>query len=145
MFPSIGALNLSLTMIGREECRALQRKIRTTAEVLYRLDHYHQWHHSPNMSLGLFWDVFRSFSTNFFLQGEVVSLTLKPQPGGPGLRIYTPETGLLAIPWTLGSSGTSGSPFPVPSYMGPWRDRLDQTQKLLFSEGVRKGVTLPGM
>jgi hypothetical protein len=32
----------------------------------------------------------KRFSTNFFLQGEVVSLTPNPQPEGPGLRIYTP-------------------------------------------------------
>jgi hypothetical protein len=40
------------------------------------------------------------FSKNFFLQGEVVSLTPNPQPGGPGLRIYNPppRQGCTAIP-----------------------------------------------
>jgi hypothetical protein len=85
--------------------------------------HHHQWHHSPINEpwplLGLF---LRKCSTNLFLQGEVVSLTPNPQPGGPGLRIYTPPPGdrvAQLYPWTLGSSYTSGSPFSVPIYMGP--------------------------
>jgi hypothetical protein len=54
------------------------------------------------------------------LQGEVVSLTPNPKRGGPGLRIYTPgDTVAQLYIWTLGSSGTSGSPFPVPTYLGP--------------------------
>jgi hypothetical protein len=56
----------------------------------------------------------RRFSTNLFLQSEVVGLMPNPQPGGPGSRIYIP--GDRGLPWTL---GTSGSPFPVPTYMGP--------------------------
>jgi hypothetical protein len=65
----------------------------------------------------------RRFSTNFFLQGEVVSLTPNPQPGGPCLRIYTFGDRVTQLyPRTLGSSGTSGSPFPVPTYLrGPLR------------------------
>jgi hypothetical protein len=31
------------------------------------------------------------FSTIFFLQGRVVSPTLNPHPGGPGLCIYIPQ------------------------------------------------------
>jgi hypothetical protein len=46
---------------------------------------------------GLFQDFFPL--EDFFLQGEVVSLTPSPQPGGPGLRIYIPRRqGCPAIP-----------------------------------------------
>jgi hypothetical protein len=72
--------------------------------------------YEPWPLLGFFF--LRRFSTNFFLQGEVVSLTPNPKPGGPGLRIYTPRDRVAQqYPRTL---GTSGSPFPVPTYVGPW-------------------------
>jgi hypothetical protein len=63
----------------------------------------------------------RRFSTNFFSYCEVVSFTPISQPGGPGLRINTPGDRVAQLyPWTLGSSGTSGSLFPVPTSVGPW-------------------------
>jgi hypothetical protein len=57
----------------------------------------------------------RRFSTDFFLQCEVGSLTPNPQLGTPSLRIYTRPGDKVAqlYPRTLGSSGTSGSPFPA--------------------------------
>jgi hypothetical protein len=84
--------------------------------------HHHQWHYSPiNEPWPLLGFSLIRFSTNYFLQVKVVSLTHNPQPGGPGLRIYIPGDRVAQQhPRTLGSSGTSGSPFPVPIYVGPW-------------------------
>jgi hypothetical protein len=64
-------------------------------------------------SSGIFF--LRRFSTEFFLQCEIVSLTPNPQLGTPILRIYTRPGDKVAqlYPRTLGSSGTSGSPFPA--------------------------------
>jgi hypothetical protein len=58
------------------------------------LCHHHHHHHvavQPKLGLGLpCW----GFVTITFLQGCIVSPAPKPQPGGPGLRIYDPlETG----------------------------------------------------
>ncbi|XP_069685848.1 protein phosphatase 2A catalytic subunit B-like [Periplaneta americana] len=53
-------------------------------------------------------------------QGGVANPTPNPQPGGPGLHIYVPwRQGGPAIPQALGSSGTSGSPLPIPTTVGP--------------------------
>jgi hypothetical protein len=72
------------------------------------------------------WRLPEGSQQNFFLQGKDLSLTPNPQPGGPGLRINPPpHTGDRVAqlhPRTLGSSdssGTSGSPLPVPTYVGP--------------------------
>jgi hypothetical protein len=43
-----------------------------------------------------------------------------------------------AYPWTLGSSGTSGSPFPIPTYVGLWGDILFNA--ILISYHLRLGL-----
>jgi hypothetical protein len=61
---------------------------------------------------------FLTFS--FFFRFGVVNPTPNPQPGGPGLCIYIPRDRVAQLyPWTLGSSGTSGLSFPVPTYVTP--------------------------
>jgi hypothetical protein len=88
----------------------------------------------------------RRFSVHVFLQGEVVNLIPNPQTGGPDLRIYTPQRRWVAqvprdchfprpLTWAPDGyvriaisrthlhgplRGTSGLPFPAPTYVGPW-------------------------
>ena len=68
---------------------------------------------------------FRQFSTVVLTKDEVVSLTTNPNPGGPGFRVSCPlETGKPDYPppppQVPGSSGTSGLPLSVPTYVDPW-------------------------
>jgi hypothetical protein len=55
---------------------------------------------------------------------------------GPDLHIYTPpppprDRVAQLYSQTLGRSRTSGSPFPVPTYVGPWGDQSPKLDKIL--------------
>jgi hypothetical protein len=64
----------------------------------------------------------RRFSTNLFLQSEVVSLTSNPQHWGPGLRIYTPwRQGCPAYPLDTGQLGYLGTAISHTHLRGPLR------------------------
>jgi hypothetical protein len=83
----LGGLLIIVTAIGHRVRGFKPGRIRWILKV-DKISHYyhyhHQWHHSPiNEPWPLLEFFCRRFSTNLFLQSEVVSLTPNPQPGGP--------------------------------------------------------------
>jgi hypothetical protein len=86
------------------------------------------WYHSPFQALTAFtlprYLLLRPAGIACgFLTFSFSGVGLLAQP--PTWRTWRPnhpETVDQLYPWTLGSSGTSGSPFPVPTYVDPLRE-----------------------
>jgi hypothetical protein len=70
--------------------------------------------------------IYRIFSFEYFQQISFYSVRLSASRPTPNLEdhfsVFIPpgDRVVQLYPWTLGSSGTSGSPFPVPTCVGPW-------------------------
>jgi hypothetical protein len=90
--------------------------------------HHHQWHHSP---INEPWPLPEDSQQISFYRVRLSASRANPNQENQ-VSVFIPPGDRVAqlYSWTLGSSGTSGSPFPVPTYVGPWGANFLQSDKI---------------